>query len=396
MPSARSSNAVFVTLALTVAGSACGSKTSDSPSTPGVATAGTAGKASAGASGVAGSAGASGSATAGSAGSATAGTGGSGDGGGGGTSGTGGTGGTGGTAGNNGGAAGDSGTAGTSGAAGTAGKGGTGGTGGKGGTSGTSGVAGTAGKGGASGGAGAPATDTVVGPWGIAAWDALGATDKQAVKTARSFFLHQSVGGDLEDGAEAVGYKFEWVASGSVGLAPGLNGGLFDSSNGNYTGKCTEFQQMAIANAATARVAIMKLGYADVLAGTLTGAQTAYLAAVTQVKASGVRVLHVTPPLVYDAPEDNAPKLQMRQWMLTTFAGDVIFDLEDLESTHPTTGARCERGGSWEICDAVRSTAACPSQNQGIDAPSGQGHLCQKQAERLARAFLYAISRAAK
>ncbi len=374
------------TLVLAFADGACSSQQSDGPS---AASAGAAGQTSTGsagnAAGAAGKASAGSSGSSGSASSATAGSSG------------GGTSGASGAAGNAGGAqagaAGASGNSGSGGSSGNSGSGGNSGTAGKGGSGGTAGKGGKAGTGGTGG---APASDTVVGLWGIAAWDALSATDKQTVKTARSFFLHQSVGGDLEDGAEAIGYKFEWVASGSVGLAPGLNGGLFNSSNGNYTGKCTEFGQMAVANAATARVAIMKFGYADVVDGTLAAAQAAYAAAVMQVKTSGVRVLHVTPPLVYDAPGDNAPKLQMRQWMLATYAGDIVFDLEDVESTHPTTGARCERGGSWEICDAVRSTVACPSQNQGIDAPSGQGHLCQKQSERLTRAFLYAIFRAAK
>ena len=56
-----------------------------------------------------------------------------------------------------------------------------------------------------------------------------------------------------------------------------------------------------------------------------------------------------------------------------------------------------ERGGAWEICNSVRSTSGCPSLNQGIDAPSGQGHLCyEPHAKRFAKAFLYAIYLAGK
>jgi hypothetical protein len=233
-----------------------------------------------------------------------------------------------------------------------------------------------------------PTGSRVIGMGGIASWDAL--PGKGAVKGFRSFFLHQSVGGDLEDGAEAMGFKFGYVASGGP-LEDGLNGGLFSTSNGNAAGKIAEFRAMALANRST-RVAIMKFGYADIVAGTLASAKAAYQAAVADIKAAGIRVLHVTPPLVYASPAENAPKNDMRAWMIATFPGDVVFDLQDLESTNPTSGARCERGGAWEICDAVRSTAGCPSLNQGIDAPSGQGHLCHDpHGRRIAKAFLYAI-----
>lgn len=237
-----------------------------------------------------------------------------------------------------------------------------------------------------------PSTSTVVGVGGMAAWDGLTGSERMTVRSFRSFFLHQSVGGDLEDGSQALGYGFEWAESGATSLDEGLNGGLFSSSNGDPTGKIAEFRAMAIANRASVRVAIMKFGYADVVRGSLEVAKSTYLAAVNDIKASGVRVLHITPPFVYDVPDENAPKMQMRTWMLETFPGDVIFDLEDIESTEPSGGARCERGGSWEICNSIRSTSGCPSLNQGVDAPSGQGHLCyEPHAQRIAKAFLYAI-----
>lgn len=263
------------------------------------------------------------------------------------------------------------------------------------GSGGTGAGTGNGGGGASVAGNGGAAAATVVGNAGIAAWDALPAAAKGEVQAFRSFFLHQSVGTDLEDGAEAGGFKFEYVASGASSLAAGLNGGLFDASNGNYTAKTKEFRDTALANKGTVRVAIMKLGYADVLDDTLPGVQSSYLDAVKAIKAANIRVLHLTPPLVYDAPQDNAPKMKMRSWMLATFSDDVIFDLQDLESTDPTTGARCERGGAWEICNSVRSTSSCPSKSQGVDAPSGQGHLCfDPHAARLAKAFLYAIRRA--
>lgn len=84
----------------------------------------------------------------------------------------------------------------------------------------------------------------------------------------RSFFLHQSVGGDLEDGAQALGFKFEYADSHATSLAAGLNGGLFASSNGNPADKVAEFRTMALANRNGLGVAIMKFGYADIVTDT--------------------------------------------------------------------------------------------------------------------------------
>ena len=52
---------------------------------------------------------------------------------------------------------------------------------------------------------------------------------------------------------------------------------------------------------------------------------------------------------------------------------DVVFDLQEIESDN---GA-CKLGSVWTICDKYRSTTNCPSKGQGIDAPEGQGHLCE-------------------
>ncbi|MGL5004157.1 MAG: hypothetical protein ACRDAM_14555, partial [Casimicrobium sp.] len=94
---------------------------------------------------------------------------------------------------------------------------------------------------------------------GIDAWDKL-ANDQRARLNAsqRSFFLHQSVGGDLEDGAQAVGYRFNYIDSNANAIPLGLNGGLFTASNGDYAGKITEFRRLAIANRSSLNVAIMK------------------------------------------------------------------------------------------------------------------------------------------
>jgi hypothetical protein len=185
-----------------------------------------------------------------------------------------------------------------------------------------------------------------VGFSGIAAWGALTDLQREDVRSYQSFFLHQSVGADLEDGAQASGYPFEYLASGDTTPNPGLNGGLFNASNGNYSGKTAEFLATAIANQATLRVAIMKFGYADVVEGSLGAAKESYLNAVAGIKSKQIRVLHVTPPLVYGVPEENAPKMAFRSWMIETFPNDIIFDLEDVESTDPALA----RGRSATAC----------------------------------------------
>ena len=236
------------------------------------------------------------------------------------------------------------------------------------------------------------AQSRVVGPAAIAAWDGLSPGERERVKTVPTLFLHQSVGQDLEDGAKALGFPFEYYGPGQATIAAGLNGGIFVDvgavSNGDPTAKLAVWREH-VAKHPSLKVAVMKFGYADVLPGTLEVAKREYLAAVTEIRKRGATVVHVTPPLVFDVSE-NPAKQTMRAWMLTQFAGDVIFDFADLESTDPSTGARCEEGGVWRICPSIRSREGCASEGQGIDGP-GQGHLCAAEAKRLAKALLFAV-----
>jgi hypothetical protein len=247
----------------------------------------------------------------------------------------------------------------------------------------------------AAGDAGA-ASPRLVGFAGIAAWSALPASERARVDAARAAFLHQSVGQDLEDGITGNGFRVAYITSADLVDAPGVSGGLFEARNGSPLAKIAEWRAFALANGpARVRVAIMKFGYADI-DGDLGPIQASYASATAALRGAGVRVLHVTPPLVYDAPAANASLVAMRAWMITTFPSDVIFDLADVESVDPVSGARCARAGSWELCDRIRSTRACPSAGQGVDAPAGQGHLCEAEAIRLAKALLLAIVEAAR
>lgn len=235
----------------------------------------------------------------------------------------------------------------------------------------------------------------IVGPEGISAWDALSQTEKSRVISWNSLFIHQSVGQDIEGGAADNGFKPEYFGPGARISATNLYGGLFEGiSNGDPVSKFGYFKSNVLANRDILRLAIFKFGYADIETTTLVGVQSGYKAMVDELKSNGIRLLHITPPLVYDVAY-NSPKMQLRDWMKTTFPNDVIFDLQDIESRTGTTGNRCEQNGIWQICSDIRSTTSCPSNGQGVDT-AGQGHLCASVATKVAKAFLYAVYLAGK
>jgi hypothetical protein len=230
----------------------------------------------------------------------------------------------------------------------------------------------------------------VVGIAGIDAWDKLAATEKSKVKDWNTIFMHQSVGGDLEDGANNNGIKFEYF---DLNEKPkGLSGNVFSVSNGDPIGKIAEFKKNALAHKATLKIAIFKFGYADITDGNIEQVKTAYKGLIDDLRSqiTDVKFVHITPPLVYITTKDdgNAAKMKIAQWMRDTFRDkDSIFDLQEVESDN---GA-CNLNGVWTICNKYRSTASCPSKSQGIDAPEGQGHLCESAATRISKAFLYSI-----
>lgn len=243
----------------------------------------------------------------------------------------------------------------------------------------------------------APVTGNLVGLAGLAAWDALPPAEKASIKAYPSLFLHQSVGQDLEDGAAELGFSFAYYGPKQASVSQGLNGGIFTDvsglSNGEPKAKVAAFQAEALKHTGKLRVAIMKFGYADVTTEFLPQAQASYKAAVATLTSKGIRIVHVTPPLVFE-PSENPPKAQLRQWMLSSFPGDVIYDFQTVESTDQT-GKPCIAGGAPQICPDVRSRIGCASKGQGIDGP-GQGHLCQSAATRLAKGLLYAVYLAGK
>jgi hypothetical protein len=231
----------------------------------------------------------------------------------------------------------------------------------------------------------------LVGPSGVADWNALPQGEKDRIKGLPILYLHQSVGQDLEDGSEANGFKFEYFGPQSTSLVNGPNGGIFTDvgnvPNGEPFKKMDVVRRSLKVTKNAARIVSFSFGYADVRDEDLAKVSAEYQKLVAEVKASGARFVHITPPLVYSVAE-NPPKQKLRDFMLKTFKDDVVFDLQDVESLDG--GKRCQEGGVWRICQANRSTTACPSKGQGIDG-DGAGHLCERKAKDIAKGLLYAF-----
>lgn len=235
----------------------------------------------------------------------------------------------------------------------------------------------------------------IVGLSGITDWDNLPKNEKDRIKTWNAIFMHQSVGGDLEDGAEANGYKFEYFDLSSAPKGP--SGNVFSASNGDPMGKMEEFKKNILTHKASVNIAIFKFGYADINDENIEEVKATYKKMIDELRTqvSGIRFVHITPPLIYITSKDdgNAAKMKVAQWMKDTFKEkDVIYELEEIESNN---GA-CKLGNVLRICEENRSTANCASKNQGVDAPEGQGHLCEKAAVRISKGFLMSIYNAGK
>ncbi len=241
----------------------------------------------------------------------------------------------------------------------------------------------------------------IVGIAGISAWDNLSTTEKARTKSWNSLFVHASVGGDLEDGSQNNGVKFEFYDGNT--LYDGPNGADWNSinngtniSNGEPEKKMAAFKREAIEQKAKLQIALFKFGYADITDANIETVKVAYKQMIDELRAAGIqRFVHITPPLIYIVTKDdgNAAKMKVGQWMKDTFkTQDVVFDLQEIESDN---GA-CKLGTVWTLCDKYRSTANCASKGQGIDAPEGQGHLCEREANRISKAFLMALYNAGK
>jgi hypothetical protein len=307
------------------------------------------------------------------------------------------TGGTGGATGGTGGATGGTGgaTGGTGGATGGTG-GATGGTGGA--TGGTGGATGgTGGTGGTSGGGGDPGF--VIGVDGIAAFDSLSTANKDALKIAKVFFHHMSVGENLMmgfnhwsppwvAGTNSLGFVFQSVSGASDFDSKTLGNKAF-GFNGNPHQKITDFQNHVLGMGIGAKVDVagFKYCYNDLTVDITSNGDdviSAYQAAFGQIEGqtTGVAFFHVTTPLQpanqWQTVENNGLREKFATFLRSTYAGGrhVVFDLQAIESTK-ANGDSCKQGAVPVLC--------------GEWAGDNDGHLNDAGSTRAAKAFLFAL-----
>ncbi|WP_428654970.1 hypothetical protein [Runella sp.] len=240
----------------------------------------------------------------------------------------------------------------------------------------------------------------IVGIAGIDAWEKLASGEKERIKDFNTLFLHQSVGQDLEEGAKANGFPFDYYGPGDK-TDKGLRGGIFVDvggiANGNPSEKIRVFRENATRNKDLLQIAIFKFGYADIMDDNFEKVKTEYKAFVDalRLQSPNLRFVHITPPLVYSTTsfEGNAAKMKVGQWMKDTFKGtDIIFDLQALEAND---GA-CQQNSVWRICPENRNSASDPSDVNGVDSSDGQGHIGKKAGQRISKALLMSIYNAGK
>jgi hypothetical protein len=219
----------------------------------------------------------------------------------------------------------------------------------------------------------------VVGPEGVAAFDALAPAEKERIKGAKVFFGHQSVGQNTIEGAAALGFKFEEVKGATDYSGPKL-GHAFLDKNREPLQKIQGFDQM-VGKIGSADVAGMKLCWIDFdTKSDVARVQNAYVSTINKVVDQNPKthLFHVTPPLTTDDPKLNKARVAYGEWMKNTYADKaVVFDLGAVISTKEG-GSACEAGGARKLCD---------------EWASDEGHLNDKGKERAAKALLYAIYR---
>lgn len=240
----------------------------------------------------------------------------------------------------------------------------------------------------------------VVGTKGISDWDALPAKEKDRIKGWNTLFLHQSVGQDIEEGCAANGFSWEYFGNG-IKIDKGLMGGIFVDvgkiPNGDPYEKIRVFKEQILSNKEFVKIGIFKFGYADIDDNNYTQVQVVYQAMVEELKAkvTDLRIVHVTPPLVYSVQsyDGNAARMKVGQWMRSKYASiDVIFDLQALESND----GQCQEGGVWRICPQNRNSATDPSDVNGVDTSDGQGHIGKNAGQRISKALLMSIYNSGK
>ena len=258
---------------------------------------------------------------------------------------------------------------------------------------------GSAGATGGSGGGGGGNPGFVIGLDGIDAFDNLSSADKDALRAAKVFFEHMSVGDNLMlgynnwdsgvAGASLLGFDFDTVYDGSDYDSGTTLGEKAFGYNGDPMDKIDGYSEsmLSLNIGAKVDVAGFKFCYNDIDTSTTSNADdviAAYGTMYTQVESqtSNVAFFHITTPLQpensYQAVENNTLRVKFGDFLKSTYAGGrhVVFDLQEVESTR-SDGSQCSQGGVPVLC----------SEWAGDD----DGHLSHDGSTRAAKAFLYTL-----
>jgi hypothetical protein len=222
----------------------------------------------------------------------------------------------------------------------------------------------------------------VVGIEAARAFNQLSPADKDALKQKKVLFGHQSVGKNLIDGAQAIGFPFQAVDSGAS-FATVKWGDAVIQKNGDPLRKFASFKELVLAKGmgATVDVAAMKLCWIDFESGTDSAALLAkYDADVKAMRAAhpNLRILHVTPPLTTDEAKLNEQRWKFGRLLIEKYRGEgIVLDLAEVMAAQ-ADGGLCEKRGAPRLCD---------------EWASDSGHLNGPGSERAAKAFVVAVQR---
>ncbi|QQS65985.1 MAG: hypothetical protein IPP08_09435 [Chlorobiota bacterium] len=228
---------------------------------------------------------------------------------------------------------------------------------------------------------------------GILKWDGLPQTEKNRILNWSLLFLHQSVGGDLEEGCRANGVNFEYYGKDVTPMNKPFGGIFIDVgniANGNPYEKIRVFKDHILKHKNIWKICVFKFGYADIDDDNYLNVEIAYKNMIDEIRIliPNMKFVHVTPPLVYSIYEGNSAKRKVGEWMIETFKNkDVVFDFESIESKN----GECSENSIWRICPEFRASKTDPSEINGVDETDGTGHLGKKAAGTISKAFLYSI-----
>jgi hypothetical protein len=239
---------------------------------------------------------------------------------------------------------------------------------------------------------------------GVQAFEQMSAAAKNALAQTRVYFHHMSVGGNLLSGSNhydppwvagtnGLGYVFDYVDGPSSYTSGQMLGEQVFGQNGDPMAKIQMFQDFVGNKGIGAVVAVagMKFCYSDLLANSgagqdLNAVQQSYASMMSSLKGAypSVSFFHITPPLQpgnqWQTVENNNHRIALGAWLRSTYTGDIVFDLEAVEST-AGNGTSCAQGGTPVLCDEWKA--------------DNDGHMNDIGSTRAAKAFLYALHLAA-